>query len=267
VPQPTLRVLLVTSGQDLIDRVRGALAEYEAAARFDLACVADVASAILALRQGQVGVLLLPLPQPGGGLGVLVTLRAEGPETPLVVISPEAEEPLAMKAVQLGASDYLLEERLFGTVLARALLHAVEVERVRRSLAAREAAWPPSLRPDGVRPAALRSALPESFADLTRQYGELLDRAVEQALYRLEGPLEQHVQRLASLAGELRAGPRDMVDMHATAMRAREVDQGSQRMKVYAAEGRVRLLELMGHLVTYYRDLCMTGGLRGGPPR
>jgi hypothetical protein len=34
-------------------------------------------------------------------------------------------------------------------------------------------------------------------------------------------------------------------------------------MQIYLAEGRLRLLELMGHLVTFYRDRWL-GSLRSG---
>jgi hypothetical protein len=77
---------------------------------------------------------------------------------------------------------------------------------------------------------------------------------VEQILQRRPVPLEPRLQRLASAAAELRAGPRDIVELHSTAMKQREAEHGPQRMKLYLAEGRVRLLELMGHLVTFYRD-------------
>ena len=42
-------------------------------------------------------------------------------------------------------------------------------------------------------------------------------------------------------------------------MKQREAEHGPQRMKLYLAEGRVRLLELMGHLVTLYRDRWLEG--------
>jgi hypothetical protein len=121
-------------------------------------------------------------------------------------------------------------------------------------LAGYQAEWPPPRGGAGTRPAPLRAAFPDRFAELARDYGEILDRAVEQILQRRPAPLETRLQRLAGAAAELRAGPRDIVELHAAAMKQREAEHGPQRMKLYLAEGRVRLLELMGHLVTFYRD-------------
>jgi hypothetical protein len=85
-------------------------------------------------------------------------------------------------------------------------------------------------------------------------YGEILDRAVEQVLHRRPASVDEALQRLAEEITDLRAGPRDVVDLHAAALKQREADHGAQRMQVYLAEGRMRLLELMGKLVTIYRD-------------
>jgi DNA-binding response OmpR family regulator len=223
--------------------------------RFALARAASLEETLERLAAEDTDVVLLPISPLDQGLGPLVTIRAEAPSLPVVVLCAAEDEPLAVKAVQLGAADYLIVERLYGTLAARSLRHAVEVARVRAVLARYHTEWPPSLGGGASsRPAPLRAAFPERFAELTRDYGEILDGAVEQILLRRSMPLEQRLQRLAGVAAELRAGPRDIVELHAAAMKQREAEHGPQRMKLYLAEGRVRLLELMGHLVTFYRD-------------
>jgi hypothetical protein len=175
------------------------------------------------------------------------------------VLCASGDEPLAVKAVQLGATDYLVMEGLYGTLAVRSLRHAVEVARLRAVLATYYGEWPLSAGGAGSRPAPLRAAFPERFAELTREYGEILDRAVEQILQRRPAALEQRLQRLANAAAELRAGPRDVVELHAAAMKQREAEHGPERMKLYLAEGRLRLLEVMGYLVTFYRDHWLEG--------
>jgi DNA-binding response OmpR family regulator len=263
-PGGDLRVLVVDADGSVSSQLRAALEGSSEGERFVLARASGLTETLEKLAAGDTDVVLLPISPLDQGLGPLVTIRAEAPTLPIVVLCATGDEPLAVKAVQLGASDYLVTERLYGTLAARSLRHAVEVARVRAVLARRHAEWPASLGGGaGSRPAPLRSAFPERFAELARDYGEILDRAVEQILHRRPVPLEVQTQKLAGAAAELRAGPRDIVELHATAMKQREAEHGPQRMKLYLAEGRVRLLELMGHLVTIYRDRW-PGGPRPG---
>ena len=239
----------------MMSLLAAALEGSEERERFDLVRISGLAETLARLAAGDADVVLMQVSPGGPGLGPLVTIRAEAPSLPIVVLCAQEDEPLAVKAVQLGATDYLITERLYGTLAARTLRHAVEVARVRAALARHHAEWPASLGGGAAsRPAPLRTAFPELFNELAREYGEILDRAVELALQRRPMPLEQRLQTLAGAAAELRAGPRDIIELHATAMRQREAEQGPQRMKVYLAEGRLRLLELMGNLVTLYRD-------------
>lgn len=238
-----------------------------AAADLRLSRVGRWAEASERIDGGEIDVVLLVLPGGDQGVFPLVELRARAPELPVVVLSSADDEPLALKAVQLGATDYLLTERLYGTLVTRCVLHAVEAERVRARLRERQAQWPPSLRPAGDaagRAASLRTALPRSFDELVSDYARLLDHAVEQVVYRVDHSLDADVRHLARRIGELRAGPRDVVEIHATAIKAKEQEAGPQRMRLYAAEGQVRLLELMGHLVTFYRQSSLPGTGRGG---
>jgi DNA-binding response OmpR family regulator len=260
-----LRVLVVDGDGKVTPQLATALEGSSERERFELAHASCLQETLEKLAARDTDVVLLPISQLDQGLGPLVTIRAEAPTLPVVVLCATGDEPLAVKAVQLGASDFLVAERLYGTLAARSLRHAVEVARMRTVLARHHAEWPASLGGGASsRPAPLRAAFPERFAELAREYGEVLDGAVEQVLQRRPVPFEQRLQKLAMAAAELRAGPRDIVELHATAMKQREAEQGAQRMKLYLAEGRLRLLELMGHLVTVYRDRWLGGPRPGG---
>lgn len=257
-----LRVVLVDPGEALEESLAAALAESAEGDRFRLARVGTVAEAIEAAGRDGADLLLLPLPGAEPGAFRVVELRTGAPEVPVVALAGAGDEPLALKAVQLGATDYLITDRLYGTLLVRCLLHAVEVEKVRARLARYQSQWPASLSPENdprAAAATLRAALPRQFAALAGDYRRLLDRAVEQTIYRVDHPLEREVRGLAERAGDLRAGPRDLVEIHTAALAAAEREEGPQRYRLYVAEGRMRLLELMGHLVTYYRRLSLPG--------
>jgi DNA-binding NarL/FixJ family response regulator len=259
-----VRVLVVDADGSVMSRLAAAFEGSPERERFELARASGLTETLDRLTARDTDVVLLPVSPGDQGLGPLVTIRAEAPSLPIVVLCAPEDEPLAVKAVQLGASDYLVTERLYGTLAARSLRHAVEVARVRAVLARHRDEWPASFGGGaGSRPAPLRAAFPERFAELARAYGEILDSAVEQVLQRRPVQLEQTVQKLAGAAAELRAGPRDIIEVHAAAMKLREAEHGPQRMKIYLAEGRVKLLELMGYLVTFYRDRWL-GGPRPG---
>jgi DNA-binding NarL/FixJ family response regulator len=263
-PDGRLRVLVVDVDGSVTSRLEAALDSLPERERFALSRASSLGETLEGLAASDADVVLLPIsPLDQEGLGPLVTIRAEAPTLAIVVLCAAGDEPLAVKAVQLGATDYLVAEQLYGTLAARSLRHAVEVARVRTVLASYQAESPPPPGGAGTRPAPLRAAFPDRFAELARDYGEILDRAVQQILQRRPAALETRLQRLAGIAAELRAGPRDIVELHAAAMKQREAEHGPQRMKLYLAEGRVRLLELMGYLVTFYRDRW-TGGPRAG---
>ena len=86
-------------------------------------------------------VLLDPsLPDARGLEGVHV-LCAAAPDVPIVVLIEQAEEHLAVAAVQAGAQDYLTKGHDTGRVVRHALRHAIERHRLRRdreALLARE---------------------------------------------------------------------------------------------------------------------------------
>jgi DNA-binding NarL/FixJ family response regulator len=249
-----LRVIVVEAAGRLAGELEAALAESPERRRLVLSTAPEPAALAL-LAAGEADVALLPIAAGGEGLAPLVKTRAMAPAVPVVVICGATDEALAVKAMQLGAADYLVRERLYGTVVVRSLRHAIEAERVRTVLARHQAEWPPALGGGSAsRPAPLRVALPDVFAELVGRYGEILDLTVEHVLQRRPLALEDRLQELAATAAELRAGPRDVIDLHAAVMKQREGEQGAQRMKIYLAEGRLRVLELMGHLVTYYRD-------------
>ena len=256
-----LSVLIVDAEGRQTSQLAAVLEDSLEGKRLALARASDLAETLERLAGHGADIVLLPISsQDEKGLGPLMTLRAEAPALPIVVLCAGGDEPLAVKAVQLGAADYLVMEGLYGTLAARSLRHAVEVARLRTVLATHYGEW--SLAAGvgaGRRPAPLRTAFPERFAELEREYGEILDRAVEQILRRRPASLEQRLQRLANAAAELRAGPRDVVELHAAAMKQREAEHGPQRMKLYLAEGRLRLLEVMGHLVIFYRDHWLEG--------
>jgi len=87
------------------------------------------------LTKGGIDALLLDLGLPDSqGLKTFERVHAAAPELPVVVMSSLDDEEVAMRAVEIGAQDYLIKGRLDSRSLSHAILFAVE--RQKRHVAA-----------------------------------------------------------------------------------------------------------------------------------
>jgi hypothetical protein len=112
----------------------------------------------------------------------------------------------------------------------------------------------------------LREGLPELFDELVQHYGELLDLALEQRVYKVNYQLSENLRALGDQLGFIKAGPRDVVQIHHAALLKKAANVTVSKSRAYIEEGRLLILELMGNLVSYYRNytLSMWGGSISG---
>ncbi|HEX8244752.1 MAG TPA: PAS domain S-box protein, partial [Longimicrobium sp.] len=128
------RVLLVEDNPGDALLIAESLQE-AAGAAFDLHHVERVADAAAALEAGAWDAVLLDLSLPDSqGLATLATVRVYTGPAPVLVLTGMDDEVLALKALQAGAQDYLVKGQVFGTMLARAIRHAIERQRTEQSL-------------------------------------------------------------------------------------------------------------------------------------
>lgn len=99
----------------------------------------------------------------------------------------------------------------------------------------------------------LQDTDPEACLAYCREYDDLLDRAMEQRVYRAEGDVSARLRCLAERLGDRLAGPREITELHYQVMRVRSERETPARVRALMETGRLNLLELMGNLVTYYR--------------
>ncbi len=116
----------------------------------------------------------------------------------------------------------------------------------------------------------MRESLPDSFAELAHQYAGLLDRGLEQQVYKVDHKISEGLRLLAEELGLLKADPRDVLAIHIRALKAKKGDVSTEKAEAYAEEARLLVLELMGYLASYYRNafLSTAKGKRtmvGGP--
>ncbi len=109
--------------------------------RFEVLHVERLAQAERAVAEAHLDVVLLDLSLPDGhGLSNIARLLQAAPAVPLVVLTGNDDERLAVQAVHQGAQDYLVKGQVTGPLLVRALRYAIERKRVEEGLKREEAA-------------------------------------------------------------------------------------------------------------------------------
>ena len=104
-------------------------------ARFDITHVWGVEEALEKLQHASFDVLLLDLSiHERYGLDSLLRARVAASSVPIVILTYQDDEELALKAVRAGAQDYLIKGEVTPALLSRTLRHAVERHRMVRDL-------------------------------------------------------------------------------------------------------------------------------------
>jgi PAS domain S-box-containing protein len=106
----------------------------------------------------------------------------------------------------------------------------------------------------------MRSALPTVFEGVVQRYEHLLGLALERRAYKVEYNLAEDLCVLAERLGALKAGPRDVVDVHVTVLKRKSEGASIPKAQAYLDEGRLMVLELMGYLASYYRNYLIGVG-------
>jgi len=109
----------------------------------------------------------------------------------------------------------------------------------------------------------LLEGFPDTFRNLVDSYEELMDLALEQQAYKVKHDISGRLGSMAETLGFYKAGPRDVVDIHTTALKAKTRKTATvEKKKAYTGEGWIMVLELMGYLASFYRNRAQgTGAL------
>jgi DNA-binding NarL/FixJ family response regulator len=275
-----IKLLLIEDNALEAEVVRAMLRK---APHFELESVDSLAAGLDRLEAGDIQIVLLDADLPDSTVTKdLSALREVAGEIPVIALSGSRDEDEALETLRAGAQDYLVVGQLDGDALVRAARYAIERHRwlfpPKRAAAQQDgedgerrgsdsfgpgrqprAPLPaPSFLSAGMRVAAktlsLREYAPERFGALVREYRELLDQALE-ARAVSGGHDSERLCRLAESFGNLCAGGRDVIEVTRTALTVQTAEASPEDLRGYTEEGRFLLLELMGHLVSYYREL------------
>jgi DNA-binding NarL/FixJ family response regulator len=224
------------------------------------------------VAQGGIEVVLLDLGLPDSqGLDTFLKARANMPQIPIIVLTGMDDDDLALEAVWAGAQDFLVKGKFDAKMLAHTLRYAIERESVRvetdrqrqqdlrdREISSLHRLADPPVSP-WTKPADHRSPSPRSgmpvARDLLAAYAELMEIAPQRKHDRaIDARITEGLRRLAQRYGQVGAGPESVVALHDAVLRAKTEGVPPPRALAYLEEGRRLVLELMGHLVTYYRE-------------
>lgn len=235
----------------------------------NLTHAAILGKAVEKLKTRTFDIILLDLMLPDSlGLDALTHMQQAAPDMPIIILTAIADEALAVQAVQAGAQDYLIKGEISSRLLIRSIRYAIArqqqlVEREREIRLLERLAHPPraAITAQAFGLKRLSENLPATFNDLVEQYGQLLDQALEKRAYKINRNVADHLRTLSEQLGFLKAGPRDVIELHITTLKRKSKNKTSKIAQAYTEEGRLQVLELMGYLTSYYlnRSLDRTG--------
>lgn len=266
----TIRVLLVEDNDTDVMLLKEALSSVSGV-EFVLTQVERLAESLRRLDDQPFDVVLLDLGLPDSqGLDTLKILHERAPDIPVLVLTALSDEKIAMDAMRSGAQDYLIKSGAEGVLMARFIRFAIERHRTQQSVEIERHARAREYEVDSIGRLSessdmmvtarlfanipLHEAEPETFEKLSERYGQLLDRALELRTFKEDdNSLSAEIRGLCDQLGYLRAGARDIVEIHSLVLKKKLKDLPRLKAQTYLEESRLVLVELLGDLLGYYR--------------
>lgn len=234
---------------------------------YELASCPTLEAAFDRLDQGPpIGVVLLDLGLSATqGIETVTRFGSRINDYPLIILTGNADQDVARRALHMGAEDYLDKTDLTAEILQRAIRYSVERFGLKRDLERaryeREieitqemvsvADSPVTSQLYGQR--GLRLAAPSTFDQLVIAYSAAIADAIEQRAFHVEHRLSDRLRTMGETLGRLLAQPRDVVEIHNEALRMQGSGGARATMRARLEESRYLLLELIGYLCSYYR--------------
>src|SRR5258706_16185259 len=125
----THKVLLIEDNPGDARLIREMLAE-DPATPFEMHCADRLAHGLEHLAAGETGLVLLDLSLPDSfGLETFAKVYAHSPTVPIIVLTGNDDQTIALSAVKGGAQDYLVKSRLDRELLLRSMQYSIERKR------------------------------------------------------------------------------------------------------------------------------------------
>jgi len=237
---------------------------------FEVLVVTAPGAALAALDNHDVAVVIADQRMPAmDGVDLLAEARRRHPDVVGVLATAYADVATAVQAINEAHAFGYVAKPWDADELLILVRRAMDAHRARRrdlhgqqqrelralEQFSRTVPAPVTARRFGATP--LREGMPAAFDELSRQYAALIEQAFEQRIYKVDNFVSDGLRGLADRLGALRAGPRDVVELHTVVMRQRLATAAPEQVEAYGEEGRLLILELMGHLVSHYRGYAL----------
>ena len=231
-----------------------------------LSVVNSLSQAIESINQGNYDAIILDLILPDtSDFEALLKIRQKFAHVPIILKIKDQDESFIVRGFQLGANGYIRIKELDRNLLIYALKIAIERQQYIKLISQQQQQQEfanlellanyiqPSITAKMFGASPLKETVPDVFAQLTTKYGQILDRCLEEKIYKVEYNISGDLRSLAGKLGFLKASPRDVVALHTKALKEKCDNVNLAKVQAYVEEGRLRLLELMGYLTSYYR--------------
>lgn len=253
----------------------------DTASGYEVIHVERLVEAVQRLQADNFDLILLDLGLPDSrGTETFVRMHEHAAGIPLLVLTALDDPAVGLETLQGGAQDYLVKREMRPALLSRTMRFAIERTRTARQMEEtrereaqvreiegidRMAAEPATSVTASIYSASpLRESAPAEFAQVVQDYDQLLGYAVEERIFKGDAKFADALYDLGERLAILRAGPRDVVEIHSTVLRRRVEGAPSSRAGVFVEEGRLTVIGLMGNLVSQYRRFyphCGPGGM------
>jgi two-component system cell cycle response regulator len=130
----TIKVLLVED-MVMIAKINEQMLKKSPTNRYSVTHKVDLAGTIAALKADEFDVVLLDLNLPDSrDLDTLARVVETAPETPVIVLTASNDDEVGLKAVKVGAQDFLLKGDFNYLTLDRAIVYSIERHRLQRTI-------------------------------------------------------------------------------------------------------------------------------------
>lgn len=103
---------------------------------------------------------------------------------------------------------------------------------------------------------SLRESGSETYHDAVKQYEVVLNQALEERAFKIDHGLPEKLRTLATLLGDQRAMPRDVVELHSEVLTSITKNITPAKSAAFNEEARYLLIALLGNLCSWYRSHC-----------
>ena len=134
-----LRILIVEDNQADVDLICCVL-PFTGPERFSVESVPRLSAALIRLADGGIDLVIADLGLiDSQGVTTFRTLRQAAPELPIIVLTRQGDQEMAVGVVSEGAQDYLVKGRISGDQLTRAIRYALARKKTENALRKKEA--------------------------------------------------------------------------------------------------------------------------------